>query len=206
MGDSFCCLKFSVWGPSLPPPVFIRIFINFYLDLNFLDSSRSLDLVGTLSDLGIPQSLVRDPWLIDYFLYEQGRKPARILDNLSSAYDFWDKDLKAPADILDIVKNGYRIPFLKEPNAMSFRNNKSCYDNKTFVDEAISDLLAAGLIKEVDKKPWVVSPLSVACHNGKNRLILDLSVMNNYVKSETFCLEDQDVFFEYCKEDNRQQT
>ena len=50
-----------------------------------------------------------------------------------------------------------------------------------FVTKAIKELLDTGRIKEVDTPPCVVNPLSVSARNGKDRLILDLRHVKQYV-------------------------
>ena len=99
---------------------------------------------------------------------------------------------------MEIVKNGYKIPFLGVPPKFEKRNNMSAIEHSDFVTTAVLDLLAADLIEEVAGKPWIISPLSVAS-NSKLRLILDLSVTNKYVKSDKFCLEDQNLFYDLAK-------
>ncbi len=42
-------------------------------------------------------------------------------------FEFWEKELEAPAWILDVLKNGYKIPFKTVPGPYFERNNKvSC--------------------------------------------------------------------------------
>ena len=84
---------------------------------------------------------------------------------------------------LDAIRNGYVIPFVNSPVSMYFKNNKSALDNSEFVDQAVSELVDSGCVHEVPFIPYVVNPLSVATNkSGKKRLILDLSVLNKFVK------------------------
>ena len=168
-----------------------------------VDPLDSIETGALIEELGLSPDSVRaslssDEWIKDYFLYEDGVKPPRILNNLASAYQFWEK-LSAPKDILDIVKEGYKIPFMQVPPTYKLNNNKSALENSEFVSKAVLELLEANLIEECENKPHIVSPLSVSSHNGKQRLILDLSVMNNCILSEKFTIEDQNTFFQYCK-------
>ena len=85
--------------------------------------------------------------------------------------------------VLDTIRNGYVIPFFNPSVSMYFKNNKSALDNSEFVDQAVSELVDSGCVYKVPFIPYVVNPLSVATNkSGKNRLILDLSVLNNFVK------------------------
>ncbi|XP_053403229.1 uncharacterized protein LOC128558328 [Mercenaria mercenaria] len=78
------------------------------------------------------------------------------------------------------------------------KNNKSALREKDFVDKALSDLLEKRCIYEVPFVPHNVSPLSVATNSsGKKRLILDLSVLNLYVKKERVKFEDYKVAKEF---------
>ena len=65
---------------------------------------------------------------------------------------------------------------------MNFRNNKPAELNAHFVSVEIFRLMNNGCIVEVQSKPYIVSPLSVAENRSKKRLILDLSPLNKYVK------------------------
>ena len=49
--------------------------------------------------------------------------------------------MKCNSFVLDIIENGYSIPFVSTPCSM-FRNiNKSAFDNSDFATEAVLDLL-----------------------------------------------------------------
>jgi hypothetical protein len=46
--------------------------------------------------------------------------------------------------ILDVIKEGYKIPLLHKPEKTFLKNNKSSIEHKHFVDTAIVELLKAG--------------------------------------------------------------
>ena len=74
---------------------------------------------------------------------------------------------------------------------MFFNNNKSAISNSNFVGQAVKDLIDTGCAYKVPCTPFIVNPLSVASNkSGKKRLILDLSVLNKFVKKEKFKFED----------------
>ena len=56
--------------------------------------------------------------------------------------------------ILDILENGYKIPFKTEPEQIYINNNKSSLKNKDFVASEITNLLNKGCIKEVSTKRY----------------------------------------------------
>jgi hypothetical protein len=62
--------------------------------------------------------------------------------------------------ILDIVENGYKIPFKTEPEQIYINNNKSSLENKDVVASEITNLLNKGCIREVSTKSLIVQILS----------------------------------------------
>jgi hypothetical protein len=105
-----------------------------------------------------------------------------VKGRLAKHIEFW-MNIGASDFVLDTIRNGYVIPFVNPPVSMYFKNNKSALDNSEFVDQAVSELVDNGCVHEVPFIPYVVNPLSVATNkSGKKRLILDLSVLNKFVK------------------------
>ena len=87
--------------------------------------------------------------------------------------------------------------------SMFFKNNKSALDNSEFVDQAVSELVYSGCVQNIPFIPYVVDPLSVATNkSGKKRLILDLSVLNKFVKKHKFKFEDWKLVIQFFKEDS----
>ena len=87
--------------------------------------------------------------------------------------------------------------------SMFFKNNKSALDNSEFVDQAVSELVYSDCVHNVPFIPYVVNPLSVATNkSGKKRLILDLSVLNKFVKKHKFKFEDWELAIQFFKEDS----
>ena len=161
----------------------------------------SMDEVKDL--LGLDDSVNQfsnDSMIRNYFEYEQGKSLPILKNRLESAVDYWENVLKAPHSVLNVIKNGFPIDFLVEPPQYDFKNNKSALNEQNFVNEAIDELVKFGLIEEWVEKPHVVSPLSVAKNSeGKMRLILDLSIVNEYVRYEKIKLEDARDWFEMSK-------
>ncbi|RCN25006.1 reverse transcriptase, partial [Ancylostoma caninum] len=86
--------------------------------------------------------------------------------------------------VLDTIRHGYSIPFDKapEPPISVCDNNKSARDNASFVEDAITELLQTGVSR-------FVSPLSVV-KGKKMRLVLDLSLLKEFVAKEKVKFED----------------
>ena len=53
---------------------------------------------------------------------------------------FWEQ-LETNNYILDIINDGYRLPFLQIPREYISQNNKSAHENEEFVSKAIDELL-----------------------------------------------------------------
>ncbi|XP_060566448.1 inter-alpha-trypsin inhibitor heavy chain H3-like [Ruditapes philippinarum] len=66
---------------------------------------------------------------------------------LRSSYKHWQA-AGAGEYILDIVRNGYKLPFKKIPTSVELNNNKSARDNTAFVSKEIQNLLLKGCIRE----------------------------------------------------------
>jgi hypothetical protein len=81
--------------------------------------------------------------------------------------------------ILGVIDNGFKLPLLELPLPTVLRNNKSAFDNASFVDEEIAKLLTSGVVKLLPQMPTVVNALTVAINTeGKKRLVLDLRTVN----------------------------
>jgi len=137
-------------------------------------------------------------------LHEYKKKKSDFQDKMSSQnvkgslrknIDYWENEIKANNAILEIVKNGYKIPLLETPNQFYSKNNKSALENKKFVTDSISEMISLGTLKQVTKLPHCVNPLSVSTNSsGKKRLILDLTYVNEHVFKEKIKFDDWNCF------------
>lgn len=74
------------------------------------------------------------------------------------------------------------MPFYELPESKYCKNNKSAIAHSDFVSKSIQELLQSGTVVKVDQIPHVVNPLTVSVNaKGKERLILDLRHVNQYV-------------------------
>lgn len=86
--------------------------------------------------------------------------------------------------------SGYIVPFYELPESKYCENNKSAIAHSDFVSKSIQELLQSGIVVKVDQIPHVVNPLTVSVNaKGKERLILDLRHVNQYVVKYEFNLE-----------------
>lgn len=98
-------------------------------------------------------------------------------------FEFWDRELHAGSWVLDLIENGYKVPFVKEPDASEFDNNASVKHNMAVAEEQVKQLLQQGVLRRVSSKPHCVNPLGLVTRivNGapKHRLIFDGSRIIN---------------------------
>ena len=144
----------------------------------------SMNIDNEFSDLS-------NDYTIQEFEFEKGINYPSVEGRLKKNLIFWWETLSANSAVLEIIDNGYKIPFFKTPKRASFCNNQSALKNKDFVEESISELLKCGSIIEAEKPPEVINPLSVSINSsGKKRLILDLRYVNGHVYKDKIKFED----------------
>lgn len=113
-----------------------------------------------------------------------------VKGRLKKAVQSW-VDIDAPQFILDVISEGYRIPFFVLPLAFIGKNNKSALREFSFVEQSIKELLDSNCVEEVFSPPVIINPLSVSIQSsGKKRLILDLRHVNKCVYKNKFRCED----------------
>ena len=94
--------------------------------------------------------------------------------------------------VLSVVRKGYRIPFLKHPilspDPVFFQQPLSQQ-----LEEEVASLLSKGAVEEIiPESPGYYSRIFIVPKkNGKLRLIIDLSVLNHFVYTQTFKMETQ---------------
>jgi hypothetical protein len=114
----------------------------------------------------------------------------KLKENLTS----WKNTIEANSFILDVIKEGYRIPFIENPSSVFFSNNTSARKYSKCVTTAINQLVLSGCVIEKSSRPYCINPLTVSINsNGKERLILDLRHVNK-------CIEKQKIKFKGSKE------
>lgn len=128
---------------------------------------------------------------------ESFRDSKGVKHRLRNAVQFW-KSINASDFIISTISTGYVIPFIMPPKEMYMKNNKSAIFNAEFVSDTVSELLLSSCIIQVPFIPVVVNPLSVAMNSsGKKRLILDLSVLNKFVRRDKVKFEDWKIALQY---------
>ena len=84
-----------------------------------------------------------------------------VKGRLKQHLNFWKK-IEANDYILDVVNNGYKLPFKCWPESVHLKNNRSSLNNDEFVRQSINELIITGAAVEVKHKPKVVNSLTVA--------------------------------------------
>ena len=113
-----------------------------------------------------------------------------VRGRLAKCISEWE-GINAPGFILEVIREGYKIPFVSLPPPKHGVNNLSAIKEAVFVCEAILDLLKINGIEELSEVPNIVNPLSVSVQSsGKKRLILDLRHVNLFVYKQKFKCED----------------
>ena len=113
-----------------------------------------------------------------------------VKGKLKSYAKKWE-EIGANKFIFDVIKNGYKIPYINTPKTRVFKNNQSAIAEVDFVSSTIDDLIKSGSVIETNRQPRVVSPLSVTSNSsGKKRLILDLRYVNDHVYKEYVSFDD----------------
>ena len=86
---------------------------------------------------------------------------ASPVGQLKNCIAHW-KEANANSYIIDIIENGYKLPFMRIPSKCELKNNKSALDNSDFFTGEIKRLLKKGCIREESVAPHIVNPLTVA--------------------------------------------
>jgi len=104
------------------------------------------------------------------------------------------RNIGASDYIIDNIDKGYKLPLKHNPENVLLTNNKTSRENVLFVSNEIEKLLKKGCISQVERKPHVVNPLTVAySKSGKPRLVLDCRHVNPNLFQFRFKYEDSNT-------------
>ena len=158
------------------------------LDNDYKDELFDNDLVSEYLDVASDvENMCVDDRRVDIFLEANDNV---MHGRLRKCVGFW-REMGASQWVLNILENGYRLPFVKKPPVGVKRNQASCKEHEQFVDEAVAALVQCGsaaTVKEQDLES--ISPLGVVKGARKLRLILDLRQISVCLKKYRFKLED----------------
>ena len=119
----------------------------------------------------------------------QGDKSNGVKGRLKKCFNYWESTISASRFVLDIISEGYKLPFVNFPGRCYLNNNLSARNHPEFVQQAILELLSRDCIEEHSEPPFCVNPLTVA-QGKKLRLVIDLRHVNSFLRKQTFKYED----------------
>ena len=143
----------------------------------------------TISQTPVCEVTEEELFIEPNLFYSSGEHSATVVKGrLRSNLKFW-KNIGASTWVIDIIRDGYSLPFLEKPAKKFFNINDNHID---FVSKELKKLVSTGAIVEVNKSELVVcSPLGVVCNaSGKLRLIVDLRYVNKHLRVTKFKYED----------------
>ena len=80
---------------------------------------------------------------------------------------------------MNLIQEGYKLPFSKPPGQYQERNNKSARQEKPYLITSVASLKDRGVVKKLRCRPWCTNPLTVSSRlvegTVKKRLCIDLS-------------------------------
>ena len=162
--------------------------------LNRLGSDECSNIVVNLcSSSGLQEKDLLERSYADYL---EGSDSVIVKGRLRVNISYWES-IGTSQFILNVIRDGYKVPFYYTPSSVHLINNKSALHNAEFVASAITELLKVGSVVECQSPPVVVNSLSVSVQsNGKKRIILDLRHVNFFVKKSKIKFEDAKSFLE----------
>ena len=107
---------------------------------------------------------------VDIHIYEASSeltssKAVSVAGRLHANFSYWKETLQATEAVLDIMRNGYGLPFTSIPQHCFIKNNKSALMHPKFVEDAIFKLLEDGCIQDISSPPRSIRYL---LQKGKN--------------------------------------
>ena len=115
---------------------------------------------------------------------------SKLTGILKSHFSAWEH-IGAGEFALSVIKNGYIQKLGAMPTFYAEPNNKSYHENVDFANDAVMELLNAGVVEEVQRSSLrCVNPLTVAQNTAKKRLCIDLSrCFNMQCKAQKYKIE-----------------
>ena len=82
-----------------------------------------------------------------------------VKGGLKASIEFW-RFIGGPKFILDIISDGYKIPFITTPPPVHLKNNGSASEHSDFVNDNILELLQDDRIQELTVPLEIINPLT----------------------------------------------
>jgi hypothetical protein len=128
-----------------------------------------------------------------------GEESPNFINRLASHSSFWE-GLNTPPWLLDIIKNGIKLPFERKPPRMLLQNSKTVLetDMVPVIRTIINEYIEAGFVEKIKWVPYCVLLLQVKVTSSKTALIYDMSPLNIFIEKSKFKLEGWEEMFDYC--------
>jgi len=148
----------------------------------------------------------------DDLLEDEAFRPGRIHEE--KYFDYWKNELRAGSWILNVLQNGYKIPFKDgvEPPLYEERNNATAREDPETVERLITEMIVLKIVKVVSERPHCVSPLGLVkkvMDDGtiKHRLVFDASrCLNDYLEEKPVKLSHLEKAVEFTEKNDIQST
>jgi hypothetical protein len=131
----------------------------------------------------------------DFESYSDDVSVAGRLSDLSAVEFF--RSIGASQLILNKLRYGHHPDLISEVPPLSKDNNGSFRKHIDFATKEVRNLIASGRVEIVEERPHCVLPLHVVVQPRKNRLILDCSALNKYIKVPKIKYDDYKVALNY---------
>ena len=98
--------------------------------------------------------------------------PRKVAGNIARQEfrDFWTNELQADVWTLNMIREGYKLPFSSTPGPYQERNNKSARTEKPYLIESVSSLRERGVVKRLKCRPLCTNPLTVSSRLVEGKL------------------------------------
>ena len=110
------------------------------------------------------------------------------------------ESLGAPKSIVSTLRDGHFSKFNSYVPPIERKNNGSFYKHEAWAVQEVKNLIKDKKVEIVKARPYCVNPLHVVIQPKKNRLILDCSILNEYITAPKFKLDDYKVALNFFKE------
>jgi len=135
-------------------------------------------------------------------------KPGNI--HREKFFTYWREELEASPWVLNLLEQGYKIPFKAIPKEYEEQNNATARAEPDVVEKIVLEMIEIGIIEEVNQKPHCVSPLGLVkkkLEDGsmKYRLVFDASrCINLFLEEKHVSLMHLEKALEMTEKDDYQ--
>ena len=186
LSSPFDCSPFSFDKPHFCPDL-----SSGEAPASLVDREVTVETTAPISFLQEDQISQPSVFFFNFYFEKSSDSCLFKVGSLREHVDFWSNSIRASDFIINTIVEGYRIPFFDLPENFVIPNRSSAFKFKDFVNEAISELIERGCVKEVLIPPKFINPLHVVQQSGgKCRFILDLSYLNRFIWKQSVRFED----------------